>query len=25
VLSSQQVWQDFAHSIFNFKDFLYVR
>jgi hypothetical protein len=25
LLSSQQAWQDFAHSIFNLKEFLYLR
>jgi len=25
LLSHQQAWQDFAHSIFNFKEFLYLR
>lgn len=25
LLSHQQAWQDFAHSLFNFKEFLYLR
>ena len=25
LLSNQQAWQDFAHSIFNLKEFLYLR
>ncbi len=25
LLSNQKAWQDFAHSIFNFKEFIYVR
>ena len=25
LLSSQRAWQDLAHSIFNFKEFLYLQ